>query len=511
MTGKKISLLIVALAVGALINLQTQFAMARPGGGHGGGGHGGGAHFSGGGAHFSGHARGVSAARMGTSGIGRAHVRNVSTRVGASRIGRAHTGAANISGTRLGKSQAGTARTNAAAANISGTGLGKSQAGIARTNAAQARAMGATGALGAKAAWNQWGNPNWQSGSKGGWGGWNGGWGGWNGGWGGWVGPVFWPYFFGNLVAFTFWPYPYFYPFWGYGDLFVWDAIFWPGPYYAYGPAYAYGPDHYDVYGGYAYEGPARRRTARRVGPEITGSIPNKTDLAQSCGGLAPGVTDFPVDRIKTTMSLTDEQLTALDALKAASSQASDMLKSSCASNVPLTPLARLEMVQKRIDDTMQALQTVRAPLDNFYNSLNDDQRQRFAALGPAPAASRRGVSSDNDLAALCSRRAEGFTQLPVQRIEQAIKPIQQQLDAFDRLRIASAEAANQLQASCPTQTPQTPLDRFDAVAKRLQAMDDAIKTVSPALASFYASLTDEQKARFNTLGPPKNGSIRQG
>jgi hypothetical protein len=41
--------------------------------------------------------------------------------------------------------------------------------------------------------------------------------------------------------------------------------------------------------------------------------------------------------------------------------------------------------------------------------------------------------------------------------------------------------------------------------------MDDAIKTVSPALASFYASLTDEQKARFNTLGPPKNGSPRQG
>ena len=72
-----------------------------------------------------------------------------------------------------------------------------------------------------------------------------------------------------------------------------------------------------------------------------------------------------------------------------------------------------------------------------------------------------------------------------MQRIEQAIKPTQQQLDAFDRLRIASAEAGNQLQASCPTQMPQTPLDRFDAVAKRLQAMDDAIKTVRPALASF--------------------------
>jgi len=33
--------------------------------------------------------------------------------------------------------------------------------------------------------------------------------------------------------------------------------------------------------------------------------------------------------------------------------------------------------------------------------------------------------------------------------------------------------------------------------------MSAAIKTVRPALADFYASLSDEQKARFNTLGPP--------
>jgi hypothetical protein len=65
-------------------------------------------------------------------------------------------------------------------------------------------------------------------------------------------------------------------------------------------------------------------------------------------------------------------------------------------------------------------------------------------------------------------------------------------------------EAANQLQASCPAQMPQTPLDRFDAVEKRLEAMESAIKTVRPALASFYDSLNDEQKARFNTLGPPR-------
>ena len=127
-------------------------------------------------------------------------------------------------------------------------------------------------------------------------------------------------------------------------------------------------------------------------------------------------------------------------------------------------------------------------------------KRQRFAALAPASSAraNRRGPASSGDLAALCTRGAEGFTQLPVQRVEQSVKPTQGQEDAFEKLKVASTDAANQLQASCPTETPQAPIDRFDAVGKRLDAMASAIKTVRPALANFYASLTDEQKARFN-------------
>ena len=37
---------------------------------------------------------------------------------------------------------------------------------------------------------------------------------------------------------------------------------------------------------------------------------------------------------------------------------------------------------------------------------------------------------------------------------------------------------------------------------QRLRAMEQAIDTVQPALAKFYNSLTDEQKARFDRLGP---------
>ena len=301
-----------------------------------------------------------------------------------------------------------------------------------------------------------------------------------------------------------FWPYG-FYPIW-YEPYFVWDTIFWPGPSYAYGP-------YDDVYGGYAYGGPARTRTARRVTPETTGSVPSSADLAQSCGGLAPGVTDLPLDRIQQSLQLTGDQLKSLDALKAASAQASDALKASCSSEVPMTPLGRLDTAQKRIDGMVQAWGTMRTPLDDFYNSLNDEQRQRFAALGPASSArsSRRGSASGDNLAALCSSRTESFTQLPVQRVEQAVKPTQQQQDALEKLKAASTEAANQLQASCPAQSPQTPLDRFDAVGKRLNAMAGAIGTVRPALADFYSSLTDEQKARFNTLGPPQNTTSRPG
>jgi hypothetical protein len=309
-------------------------------------------------------------------------------------------------------------------------------------------------------------------------------------------------------LAFTFWPWGFYDPFWAYGNMFVWDAMFWPGPQYTYGGPYD------DVYGGYAYGGgPARTRVARRVTPETTGSITDSAELAQSCGGLAPGVTDLPIDKIQQSLQLNDDQLNWLNGLKTASSQASDALKASCSGEISLTPLGRLDTVQKRLDGMLQAWDTLRAPLDGFYNSLNDEQRQRFAALGPASneRVNRRGSASGDNLAALCTSHAENFTQLPVQRVEQAVKPTQQQQDALEKLKSASTEAANQLQASCPAQSPQTPIDRFDAVGKRLNAMAGAIKTVRPALADFYSSLTDEQKARFNNLKSPEAISSRPG
>ena len=475
MAAKIFKILAASIALGAVLCFGTDLTLARSGGGHVGGG-GGGGHFGGGGGHYGGGAAHFSSGGARFSG---AHVRSFSgARIGMSRSSVAHISGAHVRGSRI-------SGTHVRVSNISGAQFRATRVSGART-------------LAGRTAWNQWGNHlnHWRAG--------------WHGGWGGWGGLTYWPYFYGDLFAFTLWPFDYYDPFWAYGDIFVWDAMFWPGPDYAYGPAY-------DGYGNYAYGGPARSRAARarNVDRETTGSTTptNSNELAQTCGGLAPGVTDLPVDYIEAAITPSGEQLNALVALRAASAQASDALKASCSSEVLHTPLGRLDIVQKRLDGMIQAVGIVRTPLDNFYNSLNEEQKQRFVALRPASDArsNRRGSASGNNLAALCSRRAESFTQLPVERIEQAVKPTQEQKDAFARLKIASTEAGNQLQASCPTQTPQSPMDRFDAFAKRLGAMAEAIKTVRPALVSFYGSLTDEQKARFNMLGPPQTTSTRQG
>jgi hypothetical protein len=40
--------------------------------------------------------------------------------------------------------------------------------------------------------------------------------------------------------------------------------------------------------------------------------------------------------------------------------------------------------------------------------------------------------------------------------------------------------------------------------------MADAIKSIRPDLQTFYTSLSDEQKAKFNTMGPPPKAPLSQ-
>ena len=132
-------------------------------------------------------------------------------------------------------------------------------------------------------------------------------------------------------------------------------------------------------------------------------------------------------------------------------------------------------------------------------SSLSDEQKARFNAIALANDPDAAG-KDQRDLAKFCDEKAPGVTDLPIDRIGQAVQPTPAQRAALDELKDASVKAAERLKVSCPTYQTLTPTGRVEAMEKRLEATLDAVKTVGPALVKFYNSLSDEQKARFNSL-----------
>ena len=100
----------------------------------------------------------------------------------------------------------------------------------------------------------------------------------------------------------------------------------------------------------------------------------------------------------------------------------------------------------------------------------------------------------------LCGGQTAGVTDWRINEIAQIVEPDEAQRAALEELKTAVAKAVDLLKAGCPTDLPSTPTGRIEAMRSRLSAMLEAVRTVRPPLAKFYALLNDEQKARFNAL-----------
>jgi hypothetical protein len=224
----------------------------------------------------------------------------------------------------------------------------------------------------------------------------------------------------------------------------------------------------------------------------------SQTQAVGSCASVIPGLTNPPIEQIRQAVRPASDQDAALDHLKASSSEATGIIKSGCPSSVPLTPLGRLEAAGRRMDATIKALEIIRGALAKFYESLTDEQKRRFNAMD----GSIERAWPASDIVATCSKQVESFG-LPAQRIEQVIQPTAQQRSTFDELEKATQNATEHLRSSCPSALPLSPVGRVDTVTARLKAVADAIKSIRPALENFYASLNDEQKARFNMMKVP--------
>jgi hypothetical protein len=164
-----------------------------------------------------------------------------------------------------------------------------------------------------------------------------------------------------------------------------------------------------------------------------------------------------------------------------------------------------------------------------FWPSGKDDRLWAYGydeivggALRPEtrPPAPRRGSAQASAVAngagttTECAAQQGGESAGSVaERIEQTIQPTDAQRAKLADLRTALQRGFEYFDHACPAERPQTPTARLDAMEDRVWAGRQAVLVVRAPLETFYASLSDEQKARLN--GPlvqatPRGAGCRQ-
>jgi hypothetical protein len=307
-----------------------------------------------------------------------------------------------------------------------------------------------------------------------------------------WHGPVYWPYAYDDIFHYAFWPDGYEPGYWAYAFDDFYDGIFFPdgAPYVGY--AYA-GP----YYQGADVRGVSGRQTTARATP---GRLTQATRAF--CAEQAKGITAWPFGSIEQAVRPINNQKDLLADLKKAATEAAAQFRDACPDAVPLTPTGRLEAMTMRLQATLAAIRIVRPALAAFYESLEDEQKARFNEIGPdlerEPRTARSAATSH---AANCKGAQASLAELPIERIDATVRPTRPQEAGLTRLHDAVARSAGRLAEVCAAATPGTPVGRLDAMQQRIEAMIAAADDIRPALEAFYASLDDEQKAKFNRLG----------
>jgi hypothetical protein len=124
------------------------------------------------------------------------------------------------------------------------------------------------------------------------------------------------------------------------------------------------------------------------IGPQLGQANQQRTAASQAktvaanCGSEKAGISNLAINRIEETVRPTETQGAALDKLDEATEKAVDTLRQACPDAIPQTPVGRLDVMQKRLEAMIDAATTVRPALDEFYNSLNDEQKAKFNRLG---------------------------------------------------------------------------------------------------------------------------------
>jgi hypothetical protein len=282
----------------------------------------------------------------------------------------------------------------------------------------------------------------------------------------GWVGPLFWPFAWYDVIDYTLWGDGM--GFWGYGYRDVYAAIFTP----------------YDENELAGYMTPPRHRRP--------GGLPS---LAQICADDFSEFARLPVEQIRGAIRSSEEQRAALDELANASSEAAQAVSAACPKEAATTAPARLKAMQQRLEAMKSAIARVRAPFENFWETLDDDQKAQLEGF----AAQRAQFAPKIPFAQSCT--PPDALPWPAKEIESSLNLSDDQREELGALERMSVLASNTLNFNCQPDENLSPPDRLATAETRIDAMLDAIKQVAPALHDFLGSLSEDQKARFETIG----------
>lgn len=288
----------------------------------------------------------------------------------------------------------------------------------------------------------------------------------------GWVGPLFWPFAYDDIYDYTI--YGDGIGFWDYGYADIYAAIFAP-----------YGQDDLA-----AYLGAGGRERRHR-----------DASLQQFCGGEVPAAAGLPVDQIKQEVQPNGAQAAALEDLVNASTKAAQLIQASCPVETLSSAPARLAAMQKRLEAMINAELSLQPPFGKFYDLLDDEQKERLNALSE----NRRRTSTVSASGTASHRRCDGAQsalQWPADAIDDKLHPNDSQRAALGKLQRAMTRASDMLKDACEEEDAITPPARLVAADRRLVAMLEAVKLVGGALDDFYTTLSDQQKAQFEAIGP---------
>jgi hypothetical protein len=96
-----------------------------------------------------------------------------------------------------------------------------------------------------------------------------------------------------------------------------------------------------------------------------------------------------------------------------------------------------------------------------------------------------------------CRESAANLKATPLDVILQAVQPTDKQRAALEKLRSVAQAAAEPLDANCPKTSGVQLSEKILAIDRVFELMAGSLQLLRPALAAFYGSLDDEQKAQL--------------